>query len=117
MENEDIRVIFASDVQGPISDGTLDMIIGKHPSLVYLGGPPLHLSDYRVPNSVLEHGLKNAGKLVEKIPTVILDHHLLRSEGWREASNMIFESALDSDHRVDTAASFIGEKEKTLESY
>jgi predicted metallo-beta-lactamase superfamily hydrolase len=116
VEHEDDRVICASDVQGPIFDRTLEIIIAQHPSLVYLGGPPIYLSDYRIPSSILEHGLMNASKLVEEVPTVIFDHHLLRSEKWRETSHMIFEAALKVDHRIATAASFIGEEEKTLES-
>lgn len=115
VEHEDFSVTCASDVQGPTSDRTLEILIAQHPSLVYVGGPPLYLSGYRVPSSTLEHGLKNTERLVEEAPTVILDHHLLRSQGWKEASSFIFETANKTGHRVLTAANFIEEADNTLE--
>ncbi len=115
IEHKDVRVIFASDVQGPIFDRTLEMIIVQRPNLVYLGGPPIYLSDFRVPSSILEHGLKNAGKLVGESQSVILDHHLLRSEGWKEASSIIFKVAIKTGHEIMTAASFLGEEDNVLE--
>jgi len=116
VEHEGVRVVHASDVQGPISSETLEMLIAQRPNLVYVGGPPLYLLNYRLASSVLERGLKNIGKLAEKTPTVILDHHLLRAEGWREVSKTVFEAARKTGHEIVTAASFICEENDTLES-
>jgi predicted metallo-beta-lactamase superfamily hydrolase len=93
----------------------LDTLIAEHPNLVYLGGPPLYLLDYRISPSVLEHAMNNAGRLVEKVPTVILDHHLLRADNWKEDSNMVFKAARRAGHSILTAASFVGKTENNLE--
>ena len=80
-----------------------------------VGGPPFHLMNYRIAGNIIEHGLMNSRKLVEKVPTVILDHHLLRAEEWREASNDVFETAHKIGHRLATATSFIGKADNNLE--
>ena len=110
------RVIHASDVQGPIFDSTLEMLTAQSPSLVYVGGPPLYLLDYRFTSGELERGLKNIGKLAEKVPTVVIDHHLLRAENWREYLSTAFEAVRKAGHRIVTAAEFLGEADNILES-
>ena len=39
----DEKVVFAPDVQGPISDQTFRTIIDQEPDLLILGGPPSYL--------------------------------------------------------------------------
>ncbi len=116
VEYEDIRVVHASDVQGPISDKTLETLVAQKPSLIYVGGPPLYLLGYRLSSSVLEQGIKSLEKLAEATPTIIFDHHLLRAEKWREAAKPILETARRTGHRAVTAAGFLGRADKTLEA-
>ena len=116
IERGDLRFVHTSDIQGPISDKTLQLLIAMHPTLVYLGGPPLYLLDYRYTKASLEHALKNTEKLVEEVSTVILDHHLLRAEGWRKTAKAVFETAKTAGHMVFTAAEYIEKTENSLES-
>jgi len=110
------RIVHAPDVQGPISNSALEALIAQHPNIVYVGGPPLYLLKYRPSSHAFEQGMRNLERLTEEVPLVILDHHLLRTEEWREAAAPIFKSAHRAGHRVVTAAGFLGEEDQILEA-
>ena len=65
------RFMFAPDIQGPISNHTLNLIIRAKPQFVMVGGPPFYLSGYKVSEAELQLGLKNLMKLVEVVPLTI----------------------------------------------
>jgi len=116
IECGDERVLFASDVQGPMFEPTLEMIVAESPRLVIVGGPPTYLSGFRVPEEYIQRGLRSLESLVQRVPETILEHHLLRDERWRELSQKIFDVASKVGHKVVTAAEFVGEKNNLLES-
>jgi len=109
------KVLFTSDVQGPMSDTTLDLIISEKPHLIIVGGPPLYLVGTVAQESV-QKAFKNLQTIVEEVPITILDHHLLRDEGWRIQAQSVFDMASRFGHMVVTAAEFMGEKNQFLES-
>jgi len=109
------KVLFASDVQGPMYNPTLKTILAEKPHLVIVGGPPIYLAGFRVRDEHVQQGMSNLGRLVENVPTTILEHHILRDEGWRELSQPIFDAASKAGHSVVTAAEFLGEKNNVLE--
>jgi len=116
IEYNDERVLFASDVQGPMDDATVKIIQSEKPHLLIIGGPPTYLRDYRVTGEEIRRGLDNLTKLVNLIPVTILDHHLLRDAQWRKSSREIFESAHSRSNQVVTAAEFMHKKNKLLEA-
>ncbi|MDQ1280978.1 MAG: uncharacterized protein QG670_2241 [Thermoproteota archaeon] len=115
IEFEGQKVMHTSDVEGPILDETLEIILSESPSITYVSGPPLYLMGYSVKEDTIKRGSENLSKLVERIPTVILDHHLLRAEKWRESLSNLFEAAERVGHKVITAAEFLGEPNNFLE--
>lgn len=115
IEYEDKKIMHASDIQGPIFDKTLSIIFAENPQVVYIGGPPLYLIDYRVKRNILKEGIDNLTKLVEVVPTVILDHHLLRAEDWNNFLKPTFEVARKFKHKLVTAAEFLGKQNNFLE--
>jgi len=111
-ENE---VMYASDVQGPISDKTAKIILDEKPQFLIMGGPPLYLADFKIDTAVVSHGIENFVRLVELIPSSILEHHLLRAENWREFAKPVFEVAGRLNHTVTTGAEFAGLENNLLE--
>ena len=109
------KVLFASDVQGPIHVPTLNKILAEEPQLVILGGPPTYLAGFRVKDEQIETGMRNLRSLVESVPTTILEHHSFRDEQWRSLTQPIFEAATMKGHTVLTAAEFTGTKNNFLE--
>jgi predicted metallo-beta-lactamase superfamily hydrolase len=115
IESADEKVMFASDVQGPIHTPTLNKILTENPQLVLIGGPPTYLAGFRVKDEHIETGIQNLKTLVENVPTTILEHHILRDENWRNRSQPIFDAATKVGHKVLTAAEFSGTKNNLLE--
>lgn len=115
IEHENERVLFASDVQGPMYTPTVEIILKEKPDLLIIGGPPAYLSGL-VESEHIQTGIRNLERLVQKVPSVILEHHLLRDENWRALSQTIFETAAKTGHEVLSAAEFLGVKNSLLES-
>jgi len=115
IEHENERFLFASDVQGPMYTPTLHSILVQEPQLAFVGGPPVYLVGL-INQEQVQQGMQNLEKLVTVVDTVILEHHLLREENWREISKPIFDAASSVGHVVVTAAEFLGKDNKLLES-
>jgi len=52
---------------------------------------------------------------VEVVPTVIIEHHMLRDDTWKQKATSIYQKAQVTEHRVVTAAEYIGEENFFLE--
>ena len=115
IERNDERVLFTSDVQGPMHTATLKAILIEKPSVIIIGGPPAYLIGL-VDQESIQIGLRNLAAIVQKISTTVLEHHLLRQEDWRETAKPVFESAAAAGHSVSTAAEFLKEENALLES-
>jgi predicted metallo-beta-lactamase superfamily hydrolase len=108
--------LFAPDIQGPMSARTLEMVIHEKPQLLMVGGPPLYLTGFKVSEEHAQNSLRSLKRIVEAISYVILEHHLLRDENWREKTTDIFYSAYKSGHTLQTAAEFVGAPNALLEA-
>ena len=64
----------------------------------------------------IQAGIENASRLASKIPIVIFEHHILRSEKWREESNSVYDAASTAEHKVMTAAEYLKTPNMLLES-
>jgi hypothetical protein len=113
IERGDEKVLFASDVQGPMYSPTLDTILAEEPQLVIMGGPPTYLAGFRVKDEHIQQGMQNLESLVKKVPTTILEHHTLRDEKWRSLFQQLLDEASETGYKVFTAANFV-EKENNL---
>ena len=58
-----------------------------------LGGPPFYLGGFRVEMNQLDRALKNLERIVENVPIVILEHHALRDESWKQKMAQVYEKA------------------------
>jgi len=116
IESEDEKILHASDIQGPMSTHTMRLIVKDKPDLAIVGGPPIYLEGLKVEKTSIQKGIENAAKLAAKVPTMIFEHHVLRSENWRIRSQSVFDAAEKVGHRVLTAADYLGVEPRLLES-
>jgi predicted metallo-beta-lactamase superfamily hydrolase len=116
IEHDDEKMMYTSDVQGPMTNTTSDMILEEDPKLLFIGGPPTYLKGYRVTEQQIKHSLENLTILTAKIPITILDHHILRDSKWQDHTKRIIESAQNLGNIVVTAAEYIGRKNQLLEA-
>jgi predicted metallo-beta-lactamase superfamily hydrolase len=116
IEHEEERFIFAPDVQGPMSTKTLEIIRKTKPSVIMLGGPPFYLAGSRVYLAKMEEGLRNLESIAQEVPLVILEHHALRDETWKQKLSDVYAQASNHGNSIVTAAEYAGIENVFLES-
>jgi predicted metallo-beta-lactamase superfamily hydrolase len=115
VEYGDENMMHTSDVQGPMARGTTRVILKEKPDLIVLGGPPLYLEGVKVEKASIMKGLENAARVAARVPTVIFEHHLLRSGNSREKAEVVYDSAARANHRVISASDYLGREPQLLE--
>ena len=101
---------FTSDIQ-LLDKMAISIIIAWKPTVVLASGPPIYLP--RLREDERRDAWQNAKDLAREVETLILDHHLLRSEEgfrWLKRLNEV------SDNEVLSAAEFMGTKPRLLEA-
>lgn len=111
------RFMFAPDIQGPMSQKTLEIILAEQPDVLMLGGPPFYLSGSKVSENKIHLAIENLKKIVQIIPMTIFEHHALRDAEWQKKAAPIFKAALNSHHYLVTAAEYAGKENLFLESF
>ena len=115
VERSKEKVLFAPDVQGPVVPETVKLILEEEPDLLIMGGPPTYLQGFRIGDEFFQTALRHMEQIVQKVPTVVVDHHLLRDEGWYKFLEPVRASAGKSGHRVITAADLLNLEATPLE--
>ena len=111
------KVLFAPDVQGPVVADTVDLILEEKPDLLIMGGPPTYLQGFRIGEEFFQTALRNMEKICKKTPTVVIDHHLLRDEGWYKFLEPVRRVADEAGHKVVTAADLLELEASPLECH
>jgi hypothetical protein len=109
-------LIHASDVQGPMEEETLRLILNQKPDAVIAGGPPLYLRGFKVEEEDIARGIVNMTELVKRVHLVIMDHHFLRSLDYREFLNPVVRESRKHGHEIITASELLGQKPQLLEA-
>ncbi len=109
---EDAGTVFvhASDIQ-LLDAQAISIILDWQPDIVLAGGPPLYLSALSAPQR--QRAWELALRLARNVPTLILDHHLLRS---REGLAWLARLSAQTDHTIACAADFMGRPRCLLEA-
>ncbi len=109
-------IVHASDVQGPMLSDTTDWILEQHPKLVILAGPPSYLSPSRVTPATLEKAKEQMIRLADHVPTLVVDHHLMRDSQWRQWAKPVITVSENQGNQFFTFADLLKVKEELLES-
>ncbi|NVM52454.1 MAG: MBL fold metallo-hydrolase [Candidatus Helarchaeota archaeon] len=115
IQYDDETFVFAT-VQGPIVPETLKHLLSLNPMTLYVGGPPLYLSGFRILDTTLELAKSNMIELARHVPVLIIDHHLLRAPNWKEWLSPVYHMAEISNHWIGTAADFSKRSPEILEA-
>ena len=110
------RFMHAPDVQGPMADGTTQLIKGEKPDLLMIGGPAFHLGNFKVSETQIQKGIKHLQSIVELVPITIMEHHALRDAAWHKKAEAVYMTARNSGTLLLTAAEYRGEENTFLES-
>ena len=114
IECSEKRVLFAPDVQGPLEQESRHYILSMSPDLAIVGGPPVYLT--RFTKSDKERALFSLVSLASSIPTLIIDHHLLRYRKWKEWIEPVQNASKRVGNQVLTMAELGGHEIATYEA-
>jgi hypothetical protein len=109
-------LMHASDVQGPIDETALKLILKQSPDMLLMGGPPLYLKNFKIDEESLAKALDNMVKVVGEVLVTIIDHHLLRSLDYGDYLRPVYAEAEKRGHRVLSASELIGQAPQLLEA-
>jgi len=110
---EDEKLLHASDVQGPIYDGTKNYILNEAPDILILSGPPLYLVGFALSGEDIENARSNLVDLCKNIPQVVVDHHLLRD---LRCFDFIKSLQEETENQVLVASELMGKEPNLLEA-
>jgi len=110
------EIFLHAEVQGPIEAETLRYFLAQNPTVIYVGGPPLYLSGFRISETTLMQAKTNLLELAKNVSSIIIDHHLLRDLHWSEWLEPIYDAAKTSNHWIGTAADFSKKPTEILEA-
>lgn len=117
--HDDGRLIFTSDVEGPLNNYEVDFVLSNEPNLVIIDGPPTYLLPNNYSKELLNKALVLNAKILcnaVSLNYLILDHHLLRDINYIEFYNEIVRICSKSSVRPITAAEFLGREPQLLEA-
>ncbi len=108
--------VHASDVQGPIDEGTLRLILEEKPDALIIGGPPTYLAGFKIDEASLKAARDNLVKLAGEVPVTVVDHHLLRSPDYMDYLKPVHAEAKRKNHRLLMASELVGLEPQPLEA-
>lgn len=109
------KLLYSSDIQGPVIEAYARWIAEERPDLLVLDGPPTYLLGYLFGQRDLERALSNLEGLLERLrdTVIIYDHHLPRDPRFRERTWEVWEMA--KGRALYTCAEWFGSKPLVLE--
>lgn len=101
------KVLYTSDLMGPILEDYTAWIITESPDCILLDGPPTYLLGHLLNRRNLDRCIANIRQIVHECPeaTVLLDHHVTRDTRFRERMEGIYDHA-----GITTVAGYLGEE-------
>ena len=111
VEDKEEVFVHASDIQ-LLDIAPIEQILAWKPDIVLASGPPLYLR--RLSSKTRNKVRENASLLAQGIPTLILDHHMLRSE---EGYCFLEDLSASTGHKIFCAADYMGRRSLPLEAW
>ncbi len=111
---EDDKVLFTSDVQGPVDEKATEYIIHQKPDVIIADGPPSYLLGWKFSMDNLKKAEGNMLEIMKQTECrLVLDHHLLRDLKYSERMPLLYSMYGD---RIQTFAEYNGKKNSMLEA-
>jgi predicted metallo-beta-lactamase superfamily hydrolase len=118
IEDEKEKLIFTSDVEGPVIEDQTNFILENKPDVLIVDGPMTYMLGYRYSHESLKASIENLIKIIEETPvkTIILEHHLMRDIKYKEKISPILKAGEKNGVKVISAAEFLGKPIEMLEA-
>ena len=111
IEESGFVFVHASDIQ-LLERHPISQIVEWKPDVVLASGPPIYLQ--QLSESCRKKAWQNALYLANRVPFLVIDHHLLRSQ---QGIEWLDKLDAETRNRVGCAADFMGERRRFLEAW
>lgn len=117
VERDRTKLVYTSDLQGPVIEDYASWIVKEDPSILILDGPATYLLGYMLNFINLERCISNLIYILDRLsPEVfIYDHHLLRDNRYLERAALVYDYARKKDKKLLTAAEWYKNEPLILE--
>lgn len=105
------KLIYTSDIQGPIIEDYASWIINENPRIIILDGPPTYLIPYSMNLHNFRRTIKNLIRILkntESLELILYDHHLTREPKYKTRVNDVYIVARERGIEVLTVAEYLG---------
>jgi|Deesub1362A_J573_1020465.scaffolds.fasta_scaffold08167_4 hypothetical protein len=118
IEHKGKKLLYSSDLNGPIIEDYASWIIRENPDILVLDGPMTYMFGYLLNRTNLNRVIKNVCRIINETDTqlIIFDHHLPREPKFKQRLSKVYELAKETDKRILTAAEYLNKKPKVLEA-
>ncbi|MDK2383435.1 MAG: MBL fold metallo-hydrolase, partial [Candidatus Korarchaeota archaeon] len=112
------KVLYTSDVNGPIIEDYADWVIEEGPEVALIDGPGTYTLGYMLNRINLRRAVENLKRIVReaRCNLILLDHHLPREPRFKERLREVYELAEREGVRVVTVAEHHGKVPVVLSS-
>ena len=112
IKRKDAKILYTSDLSGPIIEDYADWIIEENPDVLFIDGPPTYLIPYMFNLINFRRCLENLKRIIQEIDShvIFLDHHLTRDIRFRTKLKEVYEFAREKKKEVLTFAEFYGQQ-------
>jgi len=116
VERDGEKLIYSSDLDGPIIEDYADWIIRENPDVLILDGPMTYMMGYLLTKTTMRRVVANAVRILEKsdVKLMIFDHHLPREPKFKEWTREVWEEGKRRRKKVLTVAEYLGKKPAVL---
>ena len=118
LECQGTKILYTSDLQGPIIEDYADWIVRENPDLLILDGPTIYLLGFMLNQTNFRRVIINLSSILKSINSqiIIYDHHLPRDVHFKERMAEIYEIARREKRTLITAAEWLGVESPNFES-
>jgi len=110
------KLLYSSDVNGPIIEDYADWVVAEKPDVIVLDGPMTYMLGYTLNRINLGRALENAVRIVREsgAQLILYDHHLPREPRFRERTEPVWAAAEKEGVKLMTVAEYLGLKPAVL---
>ena len=112
VQNGNSKILYTSDLQGPIIEDYAEWIIKENPDILIVDGPATYLLGYMLNQINLDRAINNICLILKKIKPklIIYDHHLPRDSLFRERVSKVYKLAKEKKQNLLTFAEVLGKE-------
>ena len=112
IEKDGVKILYTSDLNGPIIEDYADWIIKENPDILFIDGPATYMIPYTLNLINFKRALNNLTRIIRMVNSkyIFLDHHLTRDVRFRKRLREVYETSTKLHKRVMTFSEMRGKK-------